>query len=167
MESTLAMRKLLRVRALQRERLERAVNQEQASLREAQDQAALAQQEQLRCEAVESAAVDCRNKIFSSDFVACDIESTDLYIANCSGVTAQAARVFTQAQALVLKQSASLKAAVRLLDRNIEQAKQLEMRLAEALQKAAELAEDAESDEAGELAVARNGARRRQSGATA
>jgi hypothetical protein len=161
MHTITAMRKLLRVRALQRERLEREVSQKQAALRQAEAQAAQAAQEQARCEAVEAAALRRHRDLVSNEFVASEVESTHLYLGVCARTTALAVAATDKARAVVFQQNAALAAAVALLDRNTDQSEQLRARLADALKQAAELAEEAESDEAGEMAAARISARQR------
>jgi hypothetical protein len=165
MAAAAALRKLLRVRALQRRRLERVVCERQESLRAAQVQADAAEQAHARCAAIEAAALAQRDELLSRDFVATALESTNLYLVACARSTAGAAATSAKATATVAQQAAALADAVGLLDRNTEQTEQLQARLDAALRQAAELAEEAESDDAGELAAARIGAQQRAANA--
>jgi hypothetical protein len=165
MQTITAMRKLLRVRALQHKRLERVVSERQTSLRDAEAQAAQAESEHARCAAVEQSALERRLDLLSGDFLASALEGTNLYLGVCARSTAAAATASGKAQVQVSQHTAALAAAVGLLDRNTEQSEQLEARLDTALKEQAELAEEAESDDAGELAAARISARQRAASA--
>jgi hypothetical protein len=165
MQTIGALRKLLRVRNLQRTRLERVVAEKQAALREAEAQAAQAAQEHARCSAVEAQALERRDDLVSHEFVASALEGTDLYLGVCARATAAAAAVSGKAQAQVSQHTAALAAAVALLDRNTDQREQVQAQLDELVRQQAELAEEAESDEAGEQAAARISARQRSANA--
>ncbi len=161
MHAAAALRKLLRVRGLQRLRLERIVDERNAALQGAQAQAAVAEQEHARCTAIESAAMQRRDDLLSREFIATHLEATNLHVAACARASAGAAAASTKAQGVVQQQAAALAEAVALLDRNNEQTEQLQARLDELLRQAAEQAEEAESDDAGELAATRIVAARR------
>lgn len=167
MKNVRDIRKLLHVRALQRSRLERAVQARQAALDQAKVQVHHSEQEHAHCAAAQADAQQRRAELLSRDFVGSDLESIEFHLGVCARATGQAAGALEKARTLVSQQSAALDDSVRCLDRNAEQRDQLKEELQQALLHAAELAEEAESDEAGEQAAARISARRRAANAEA
>ncbi len=155
------LRKMVKLRRMQHDRLERAVGEQRVLLAQREAEADEADAEQARLAAIEAEAQARQDALTSRSFTSDDLMSMQLHVQGCAQTTANAGAACVKARAVVAKQGEAVQQAVALVDRNTQRMDTVKERLAKALRERDERDEETESEEAEETAAARMVARQR------